>query len=60
MLITFYRSWGIDSPDDLPSTAKEDWQHQMQLRADAAASQTNEILEALVHEQLLGFAGPMT
>jgi hypothetical protein len=32
----------------------------MRLRADTAASRTNEILEALVHEKLLDFAGPMT
>ncbi|KAJ5220564.1 fungal-specific transcription factor domain-containing protein [Penicillium chermesinum] len=60
MAVTFYRPWGTEAPGDLRSTAKESWQHGMRLRADAAASKTNEILDVLVQEKLLGFAGPMT
>jgi hypothetical protein len=60
MAITSYRPWGLEAPAGLIPTAKESWQHRMQLRADAAASRTNEILDALVKEKLLRFAGPMT
>ncbi|KAJ5378981.1 C6 transcription factor, partial [Penicillium cosmopolitanum] len=60
MLVTFYRPWGTDAPNELHDSAKKDWQHRMRLRADAAASRTNEILDALVQDDLLGFAGPMT
>lgn len=60
MLITFYRPWGTEFPDDIHPDEKQDWQHQMRLRADAAASRTNEIVDALVQDNLLGFAGSMT
>jgi hypothetical protein len=60
MLITFYRPWGMELPSDISSPADKEWQHRMRLRADAAASRTNEILDALVQDNLLGFAGPMT
>ena len=60
MVITFYRPWENKAPDGLAPTAKENWQRRMRLSADAAASRTNEILDALVDEKLLGFAGPMT
>ncbi|GAB1195624.1 hypothetical protein APSETT444_004886 [Aspergillus pseudonomiae] len=60
MVITFYRRWETEVPDGLTSLAKDDWQHRMRLRANAAASRTNEILDMLVQENLLGFAGPMT
>lgn len=60
MLITFYRPWGTEFPDGIDPGAKGDWQHRMRLRADSAASQTNEILDRLVHDGLLGMAGPMT
>lgn len=59
-MVTFYRPWGADSPNELHATAKIDWQHRMRLRSEAAASRTNEILDALVQDNLLGFAGPMT
>lgn len=58
--MTFYRSWGTDAPNELLDNEKKDWQHRMRLKADAAASRTNEILDALVQDNLLGFAGPMT
>nr|UPX44680.1 hypothetical protein FAC6B23_14 [Penicillium fuscum]UXX61837.1 hypothetical protein FAC4N16_10 [Penicillium fuscum] len=60
MLITFYRPWGTEFPDDIHPDEKQDWQHRMRLRADAAASRTNEIVDALVQDNLLGFAGSMT
>ncbi|KAJ5127375.1 fungal-specific transcription factor domain-containing protein [Penicillium atrosanguineum] len=60
LLITFYRPFGTDVPRDLQPVEKEDWQHRLKLKADAAASRANEILEALVQEGLLYFAGPMT
>ncbi|KAJ5241152.1 C6 transcription factor [Penicillium citrinum] len=60
MMVTFYRPWGTDAPKELDVTAQKEWQHRMRLRADAAASRTNEILDALVQDNLLGFAGPMT
>lgn len=60
MIITFYRHWEAETPHALISTAKEGWKHQIRLRLDAAASRTNEILDTLVQEEMLGFAGPMT
>ncbi|KAB8218902.1 fungal-specific transcription factor domain-containing protein [Aspergillus novoparasiticus] len=60
MVITFYRRWETEAPDGLTPPAKDDWQHRIRLRAHAAASRTNEILDMLVQENLLGFAGPMT
>ncbi|CRG88359.1 hypothetical protein PISL3812_05389 [Talaromyces islandicus] len=60
MLITFYRPWATESPDGLDIAAKEDWQYQMRTKGDAAATRTNEILDALVQHKLLGLVGPMT
>lgn len=60
MLITFYRHWEVEAWEGPISTAKEGWQQRVRLKADAAASRTNEILDTLVQEELLGFAGPMT
>jgi hypothetical protein len=60
LLITFYRPFCTEVPHDLLPAEKEDWQRRVRLKADAAASRTNEILEALVQEKLLDFAGPMT
>ncbi|KAJ5619291.1 fungal-specific transcription factor domain-containing protein [Penicillium lagena] len=60
MLIIFYRPWGTEFPDGLHPDARHDWQHRMRLRTEAAASRTNEIVDALVQDNLLGFAGPMT
>ncbi|KAJ5355025.1 fungal-specific transcription factor domain-containing protein [Penicillium cataractarum] len=60
LLITFYRPWGMESPDGIDPGAKEDWKERMRLKADHAASQTNEILDRLVQDGLIGLAGPMT
>ncbi|KAJ5928821.1 fungal-specific transcription factor domain-containing protein [Penicillium verhagenii] len=60
MLVTFYRRWETEAPDGLTSALVESWQHRMRLKSDAAASKTNDILDALIQEELLGFAGPMT
>lgn len=60
LLITFYRPYGAEVPDGLHSAYHEEWQHRMRLHADAAASRTNDIVEALAQENLLNFAGPMT
>ena len=60
LLITFYRPWGMESPDGIDPGAKEDWKERMRLKADHAASQTNEILDRLVLDGLIGLAGPMT
>jgi hypothetical protein len=60
MVLTFYRRWETEAPDGLTPTAKDDWQHRIRLRTDASASRTNEILDMLVQDKLLGFAGPMT
>jgi hypothetical protein len=32
----------------------------MRLKADAAASHTNTVVEAIAQDDLLGFSGPMT
>lgn len=60
MLITFYRYWNSETSAGLTPAAEQDWPQRMQFMADAAASRTNEILEILVKEKLLGFSGPMT
>ncbi|KAJ5923335.1 fungal-specific transcription factor domain-containing protein [Penicillium verhagenii] len=60
MLVTLYRRWETEAPDGLTSALVESWQHRMRLKSDAAASKTNDILDALIQEELLGFAGPMT
>jgi hypothetical protein len=50
----------MELPEGIDPNAKEDWKNRMRLKADHAASQTNEILDRLVQEGLLGLAGPMT
>ncbi|KAF3391515.1 hypothetical protein F1880_007907 [Penicillium rolfsii] len=60
LMITFYRPWGMAFPDGIDPVAKADWQQRMRLKADHAASQTNEILDRLVQEGLIALAGPMT
>lgn len=60
MAITFYRHWEMESREGQIPTTKEGWQQRVRLKADAAASRTNELLDTLVQEDLLGFAGPMT
>jgi len=61
LCITFYRPFLKDGvPHDVPLSAREDWQAQMQTKSEAAAFQTNVILEKIAREKLLSFAGPMT
>lgn len=50
----------MEFPDGIDPGVKGDWQVRMRLRADHAASQTNEILDRLVQDGLIGLAGPMT
>ncbi|OKL62038.1 hypothetical protein UA08_02938 [Talaromyces atroroseus] len=44
----------------LDLNSQENWNYRMSLRADAAASRTNVIIESIVQDGLLDFAGPMT
>jgi hypothetical protein len=60
LCITFYRPFLNDLPHDIPLDARESWQSQMQTKSEAAAFQTNVILEKIAREKLLSFAGPMT
>lgn len=60
LCITFYRPFLIDVPIDVPLEARDDWRSQMQTRSEAAAFQTNVILEKIARERLLPLAGPMT
>ncbi|KAL5362930.1 fungal-specific transcription factor domain-containing protein [Aspergillus floccosus] len=60
LAITFYRPFSSETAGMLPPNYPEDWCLRMRLKADAAASQTNSILETLAQNQLLDFAGPMT
>ncbi|GKZ19776.1 hypothetical protein AbraIFM66951_010807 [Aspergillus brasiliensis] len=57
---TFYRPFATTFPEDLDPSEKESWQHRMRLKADAAASHTNTVVEAITQDGLLGFSGPMT
>ncbi|XRM40844.1 hypothetical protein ABZX51_004149 [Aspergillus tubingensis] len=57
---TFYRPFTTTLPEDLDPGEKESWQHRMRLKADAAASHTNTVVEAIAQDGLLEFAGPMT
>ncbi|KAL2828388.1 C6 transcription factor [Aspergillus cavernicola] len=60
LLGTFYRPFGTVIPDGLDPLRQETWQHRMRLKADAAASHTNTVVEAIAQDGLLGFSGPMT
>jgi hypothetical protein len=60
LCITFYRPFLQDLPQDIPHDARESWRLQMQTKSEAAAFQTNVILEKIARERLLSFAGPMT
>lgn len=61
LCITFYRPFLRDGvPQDVPTDAREDWQAQMQTKSEAAAFQTNVLLEKIAREKLLSFAGSMT
>jgi hypothetical protein len=60
LCITFYRPFMIEVPQDMPLEARGEWRSQMQTKSEAAAFQTNVILEKIVREKLLSFAGPWT
>ena len=61
LCITFYRPFLKDGvPQDVPLDKREDWQAQMQTKSEAAAFQTNVLLEKIAREKLLSFAGNMT
>ncbi|GLA17660.1 hypothetical protein AnigIFM62618_004808 [Aspergillus niger] len=57
---TFYRPFITTLPKDLDPVDKEGWTHRMRLKADAAASHTNTVVEAMAQDGLLEFSGPMT
>jgi hypothetical protein len=59
-LITFYRPFTKRLPEGVPSINQSTYQSAMRAKVDAAALQTNTILDALAREKLLNFAGPMT
>lgn len=59
-LITFYRPCVAKAPEGLPPSQLQVWQAEIRNKIDAAALETNAILDSLVREKLLGFAGPMT
>ncbi|KKP07879.1 hypothetical protein THAR02_00087 [Trichoderma harzianum] len=60
LLICLYRPYGSKSPAGLDAAEQEDWQRRMRLKASNAASETNDIFNALAEDGLLIFAGPMT
>lgn len=60
LCITFYRPFLIEVPQDMPLEARGEWRSQMQTKSEAAAFQTNVILEKIAREKLLSFAGPWT
>ncbi|GLA31105.1 hypothetical protein AnigIFM63326_009545 [Aspergillus niger] len=57
---SFYRPFITTLPKDLDPVDKEGWTHRMRLKADAAASHTNTVVEAMAQDGLLEFSGPMT
>ncbi|KAM0119073.1 hypothetical protein ACP6JC_004225 [Aspergillus fumigatus] len=59
-LITFYRPFTNRLPEGVPSINQTIYQSAVRAKVDAAALQTNTILDALAREKLLNFAGPMT
>ncbi|KAL4910973.1 hypothetical protein BDW74DRAFT_172427 [Aspergillus multicolor] len=59
LLIVLYRPCLTEPSNDLSSTNQQ-WQESIWHKADAAASRTNDILEALAQESLLEYALPMT
>ncbi|RHZ62482.1 fungal specific transcription factor domain-containing protein [Aspergillus thermomutatus] len=59
-VITFYRPCMAKAPEGLPSSQLQAWQAEIRNKIDAAALQTNAILDNLVREKLLDFAEPMT
>lgn len=59
-IITFYRPFITKPPEGLPPSRQETWQTHVRNQIDAAALQTNAILDIIAREKLLEFAGPMT
>ncbi|KAJ0421225.1 fungal-specific transcription factor domain-containing protein [Aspergillus carlsbadensis] len=59
LVITLYRPYLTDISDDLPASQIQ-WRRSIWHKADAAASQTNDILESLARENILDHALPMT
>ncbi|KAL4938603.1 hypothetical protein BDV06DRAFT_225833 [Aspergillus oleicola] len=59
-LITFFRRLTNRIPDGVPATEHEAYQYTIRAKVDAAAQQTNTVLDCLAREQLLHLAGPMT
>lgn len=59
-LVTFYSPYITRIPEHLPPAHAKAWQSEIRSQLDSAALQTNSILNDLVREKLLAFAGPMT
>jgi hypothetical protein len=59
-LITFYRPCVAKVLEGIPSSELQAWQAGIRNKIDAAALQTNAILDNVVRERLLDFAEPMT
>ncbi|KAF5855950.1 hypothetical protein ETB97_008154 [Aspergillus alliaceus] len=60
LLITLYRPSGREYSEGFVQNQQRAEQRRLQLKVDAAASKTNEILDVLTRESLLEYAGPMT
>ncbi|KAB8218256.1 C6 transcription factor [Aspergillus novoparasiticus] len=60
LLITFYRPYITKVPEGLPAAQQQAWRSQIRNKMDAAALQTNSIVDNLAREKLLEFGGPMT
>ncbi|CAI7611418.1 unnamed protein product [Penicillium discolor] len=59
-LVTFYSPYITRIPEHLPPAHVKAWQSEIRSQLDTAALQSNSILNDLVREKLLAFAGPMT
>ncbi|KAJ5178047.1 Transcription factor [Penicillium coprophilum] len=59
-VITFYRPFITKDPEGLPASRQEAWRAHVRNQINAAALQTNAILDNLAHEKLLEYSGPMT
>jgi hypothetical protein len=60
VLTTFYRSYTIKTPEHLPLANQEAWKKEIRSKINSAALHTNAILDDIIREKLVGFAGPMT
>lgn len=58
--ITFYRPFAKECIQMFAQDQREAWLEHRRARSDAAAFETNMILEQLARDKLLSFAGPMT